>query len=87
MHACKTARPNISKMQLYFRNMKYSQDCCHSNMPILQHCTAVVNKGILYFLNNCENNERISSFNEKIPNFLNVCGPYVIMRSVKFGTA
>ena len=40
----------------------------------------------LYLLNNCENNERITRFNDKILNFLNVCGPYVIMRSVNFGT-
>ena len=29
---------------------------------------------------------RIASFNDKILNFLNVCGPYVIMRSVNFRT-
>ena len=72
MHAKPLA--SISKIQLYFRNMKYSEDCCHSNTPTRQ------------FSNNCENNERITSFNEKILNFLNVCGPYVIMRSVNFGT-
>ena len=38
------------------------------------------------FLNNSENNERITSFNVKILNFLNVCGPYLIMRSVNFDT-
>ena len=31
-----TPRLNISKMQLYFRNMKYSQDCCHINTPTRQ---------------------------------------------------
>ena len=82
MHAFKTSRLNISKMQLYFWNMKYSQDCCHSNTPTRQF---LIMRSI-FFLNNCENNERISSFNEKILNFLNVCGPYVIMRSVNFGT-
>ena len=29
-------RLNISKMQLYFRNMKYLEDSCHSNTPTRQ---------------------------------------------------
>ena len=41
-------------------------------------------------LNNCENNERITCFNEKILEkilklFKNVGAPYVIMHSVNFG--
>ena len=72
MHAYKTPRLfNISKMQLYFRNRKYSQDCCQINTPTRQ--------------NSCEYNERITRFNDKILDFLNVCGLYVIMHSVNFG--
>ena len=81
MHACKIPRLNILKMQLYFRNMKYCQDYCHSNTPTQQF---LIMRSI--FLNNCENNEKISSFNDEILNFLNVYGPYVIMGSVNFST-
>ena len=53
---------------------------------IATHRHGSFNNAFYIFLNNCENNERITSLNEKILNFLNVCGPYVIMRSVNFGT-
>ena len=83
IHACmQNPSPHISKMQLYFRNMKYSQDCRHSCTPTRQFLIM----RFIFFLNNCENNERITIFNEKILDFLNICGLYVIMRSVNFGT-
>ena len=64
-----------------FLELKYFQDCCHSNTPTRQ----LLIMPYIYFLNNCENNERNASFNDKILHFLNVCGPYVIMRSANFG--
>ena len=62
----------LTLIYIFELNMMYSQDCCHSNTPTRQ--------------NGCENNERITTFNDKILDFFNVCGLYVIMRSVNFGT-
>ena len=82
MHACKTPRaPQYIKDATIF----LEHEVFSGRLFSWQHADTSASIMRSIFFNNCENNERITSFNDKILNFLNVCGPYVLMRSVNFG--